>query len=104
MYIYNYMSISLQKIANNQINKTRKTGGRPKKALSDPYDPVYKDFLAIFGLDSWDDNKTWTQEDLINNNAILNYFSVRPKLLKLSYPLNDVRKIKVSQPTEFQIK
>ncbi len=99
------MSTLLQPIVNDQTAKSRKgIGGRPRKVVSSPHDPIFKDFLAIFGLSSWDDNKTWTQQDLVDNGALSHYFSVRPKLLKLSYPLNDIRKIKSDDPTQFQIK
>lgn len=85
--------------------KNRKgVGGRPKKVLSSPHDPAYKDFLELFGLKSWDDTKSWTQKDLVDSNAIQKYFLIRPKLLKLSYPLNDIRKIKVEDATQLTAK
>ncbi len=82
----------------------KKLGGRPRKNVSNVQNPTYIEFLSLFGLKNWDDKLTWTQQDLIDNNAISKYFLMRPKLLKLSYPLNDIRKIKMEDSTQFQTK
>lgn len=85
--------------------KSRKgIGGRPRKMITSPNDPIYKQFLSIFGLSSWEDTKTWTQQDLIENNAIQRYFAIRDELLTLSYPLNEIRKIKIEDPAQVSVK
>ena len=92
----------VQQQAPTLVPKSRKgVGGRPRKVMSSPHDPVYVEFLGLFGLKNWDDTRTWTQQDLIDNGAVQKYFALRPKLLKLSYPMNDIRKIKVEDQTAF---
>lgn len=78
--------------------------GRPRKRLVNPDDPILINFLELFGLKSWDDHKTWTQQDLIDNSSVQKYFSSRNQLLHLSFPLNDVRKIKIDSPQNFKEK
>ena len=85
-----------------QSNKSK--GGRPKKKISNPNDPIYKQFLSLFGLNYWDDTKTWTQEELIVNGALKNYFQMRDLMLTLCYPMNYIRKIKVKNPDQFTAK
>ena len=78
--------------------------GRPRKLFTHPHDPIYLKFLSIFGLTSWDDTHTWTQRDLLDNDAIASYFALRPKLLMLSYPRTMVRKISLNQSATFSVK
>ena len=60
--------------------------------------------MKLFGLNSRDDESTWSQQDLLDNDIINKYFQLRPRLLKLSYPLNDVRKIKIDNIEKFKPK
>ena len=90
-------------LTSNNI-ENRGSGGRPKKKISDPNDPIYKEFLGLFGLSGWDDKKTWTRQDLVDNNSVDKYFNIRSKILELSYPLNIIRKIKVDSKLEFHPK
>jgi hypothetical protein len=86
-------------------NKLRKgVGGRPKKLLSDPTLPIFQNFLGLYGLNSWDDQTTWTHQFLKDNDSVTKYFLLRPKLLELSYPLNEVRKLKESDSQKFNQK
>lgn len=81
-----------------------KKTGRPKKRVSAATHPTLLAFLDLFGLKGWNDNHVWTQNDLMQSQAITRYFTLRPQLLTLSYPLNYVRKIKIENPAEFTIK
>lgn len=82
----------------------KKIGGRPKKILVTYNNPVLKEFLQIFGLTSWDDKKNWTQDILSSTNSLKKYFAMRNKLLLLSLPMNNVRKLKLSDQDNFKIK
>jgi hypothetical protein len=76
--------------------------GRPKKGLSSKDEPIFLEFLGLFGLENWDDRAHfWTQDDLINGETIKDYVELRPHLMKLSYPKNAVRKI---QDENFNVK
>ena len=81
-----------------------KMGGRPRKVISSPHDPVYREFLGLFGLSSWDDTTSWTQNNLIEKNSVHSYFELRPQLLALSFPRNDIRKIRIEDINMFGTK
>lgn len=88
----------------SQQTAGKKLGGRPKKILVISSNPSLKEFLQIFGLSGWDDKKSWTQEILGTSNAVKKYFNMRNKLLLLSLPMNNVRKLKLSDQDTFKIK
>lgn len=79
-------------------------GGRPRKAISNQSSPALLKFLNLFGLQSWDDTKSWTQKDIEDSDTINEYFKIRSELLQLSYPKNDIRKIKISDPDKLKPK
>ena len=89
-----------------KVKKNRKgIGGRPRKIIESPHHPVFGEFLLLFGLSGWDDgNTTWTQKQLSDNGAITKYFSLRPKILAISYPKNEIRKIKLDKQSTFKPK
>lgn len=98
-------------MSNTIISKSKITqkiikvgGGRPRKTISNKDDETFKEFLALFNLKDWTDTQSWTRTQLIDNGSIKKYFELRPKLLKLSFPLNEVRKIKIVEQDKFTVK
>lgn len=87
-----------------QGQEKKKVGGRPPKKLVPANNLALKEFLSIFGLSNWDDKKNWTQDILSTSQALKKYFAMRNKLLLLSLPMNNVRKLKLSDQDNFKVK